>query len=235
MHPLAAALAAAGYSVYSLDMRGHGASGNKGHIDYIGQLEDDLSDFVQQVQPPQPSTLVGFSSGGGFVLRYAASAAAKKFHSFLLLSPFLHQSAPTQRENSGGWVRIGIPRLIALIVINRMGISRFNHLAVTRFAVDDTNKDLLTSSYDFNLAANFRPLDDYQAAIRAVAQPLMVLAGDKDEAFHTEYFADIFSASPGLVGVQLLPGINHTGLILQPAALEQAVAAVHKLQSNPGH
>src|SRR6218665_2637102 len=84
MHPLANALAAAGYSVYSLDIRGQGASGAKGHIDYVGQLENDLSDFVKQMHPPQPSTLAGFSSGGGFVLRYAASTEAKAFQSFLL-------------------------------------------------------------------------------------------------------------------------------------------------------
>src|SRR6218665_3818492 len=59
----------------------------------------------------------------------------------------------------------------------------------------------------------------------------MVLAGDKDEAFHTEHFADVFSVSPGLIGVKLLPGIDHAGLILQPDALQQTVAAVSKLQA----
>ena len=123
--------------------------------------------------------MAGFSSGGGFVLRYAASAEAKTFQSFLLLSPFVHQSAPTQRENSGGWVRVGVPRLILLQALNGMGLSQLNQLAVTRFAIDEANRDLLTRSYDFNLTANFRPRDDYQTSIRAVTQPLMVLAGDE--------------------------------------------------------
>jgi alpha-beta hydrolase superfamily lysophospholipase len=231
MHPLASALAAAGHSVYSLDIRGHAASGSKGHIDYVGQLENDLSDFVKQVGPPQPSTLAGFSSGGGFVLRYAASTEARAFQSFLLLSPFMHQSAPTQREKSGGWVRVGVPRLILLQALNGMGLSQLNHLTVMRFAIDEANRDLLTPSYDFNLAVNFRPRDDYQASIRAVTQPLMVLAGDKDEAFHAEHFADVFSVSPGLIGVKQLPGIDHAGLISQPDALLQAVTAVSKLQA----
>ena len=46
MHPMAQALAAAGVHVYALDIRGHGASGVKGHIDYIGQLESDMKAFV---------------------------------------------------------------------------------------------------------------------------------------------------------------------------------------------
>ena len=43
MHILAKAFAKAGYDAYALDVRGHGASGVKGQIGYIGQLEDDLA------------------------------------------------------------------------------------------------------------------------------------------------------------------------------------------------
>lgn len=230
MHSLAEALAAANYSVYALDIRGHGQSGTKGRIDYIGQLEDDLTDFVAQVDPPQPRTLAGFSSGGGFVLRYAAGPEARAFRGFLLLSPFLHQDSASQRKDSGGWVRIGVARLIAQTVLNRFGVTAFNHLPVARFAIDEENRDLLTSSYDFNLSENFRPRADYMASIRAISQPLMVLAGDEDEAFHTERFADIFTASPGLLAVRLLPGIDHAGLILRQTALQASVEAVDALR-----
>ena len=68
MHLMAQALAAAGVHVFALDIRGHGASGTKGHIGYIGQLESDMKSFVDTVKPVHPSTLIGFSSGGGFVL-----------------------------------------------------------------------------------------------------------------------------------------------------------------------
>lgn len=64
MHPMAQALAAAGLRVFALDVRGHGPSGVKGQIDYIGQLENDLQVFMRSVKPPAPATLIGFSSGG---------------------------------------------------------------------------------------------------------------------------------------------------------------------------
>ena len=51
MHPLARALAAAGFAVHALDMRGHGGSGEKGHVAYVGQLEDDVASFMVKVQP----------------------------------------------------------------------------------------------------------------------------------------------------------------------------------------
>src|SRR5690242_20119752 len=41
MHPMAKGFAAAGYTAFALDIRGHGESGTKGHIAYLGQLEDD--------------------------------------------------------------------------------------------------------------------------------------------------------------------------------------------------
>src|SRR5436190_21289497 len=63
MHPMAKALSAAGFATYALDIRGHGGSGRKGQIAYIGQLEDDLTDFVHALSPPAPVTLAGFSSG----------------------------------------------------------------------------------------------------------------------------------------------------------------------------
>ena len=59
-HVLAQALAAEGYAVASLDMRGHGASGLRGQAAYIGQMEDDIEDFLRAVPHAGPQTLVGF-------------------------------------------------------------------------------------------------------------------------------------------------------------------------------
>ncbi len=41
MHALAEALRTAGVTAYVLDIRGHGGSGRRGDIDYIGQIDDD--------------------------------------------------------------------------------------------------------------------------------------------------------------------------------------------------
>ncbi len=234
MHSMAQTLEASGYAVYALDIRGHGDSGTKGHIDRIGQLEEDLADFIAQTNPAQPRTLAGFSSGGGFVLRIAAGQQAESFQSVLLLSPYLHFNSPTQRPDSGGWVSVGVPRLIALSVLNGFGLGQLNGLPVTRFGIDPANGDLLTAQYDFSLAANFGPPTDYQVAIRSVTQPLMVLAGEQDEAFHADKFPAVFADCPGLVGVRLIPAISHAGLILDSLPLREAVDAVGKLQSLSG-
>ena len=183
MHLMAKGFAAAGYAAYALDIRGHGKSGTKGLIAYIGQLEDDMEDFVHATKLAQPSTLIGFSSGGGFVLRFAGSGRQKLFSNYLLLSPFISLDAATSRPGSGGWVSVGVPRIIAISVLNGFGIRSFNDLPVTRFALSEEARDFLTPQYSFSLAQNFGPERDYRANIRAVRQPLRVLVGQNDEVF----------------------------------------------------
>src|SRR5215831_16818701 len=51
MHFVAQAIHAKGATVYALAMRGHEGTGRSGDIDYIGQLDDDLVDFLQTLGP----------------------------------------------------------------------------------------------------------------------------------------------------------------------------------------
>ena len=229
MHSLAKAFAKAGYEAYALDIRGHGASGTKGAIDYVGQLEDDLASFVKTVALAKPSTLAGFSSGGGFVLRFAGSQRQDDFQNYLLLSPFISQGAPNYRPDSGGWVSVGIPRVIGLAVLNQLGIRMFNGLTVTNFALNEESKKFLTPSYSFNLAANFRPLRDYESNISAVHKPVAVVAGTSDEAFKTEMLEGIFRGQGKTWPVTLLPGIGHIPLTLDPGAVRASVQAVEAM------
>ncbi|MDB5794720.1 MAG: alpha/beta hydrolase [Noviherbaspirillum sp.] len=229
MHLLAKAFAGAGYEAYALDIRGHGASGVKGTIDYIGQLEDDLVAFVKAVSLTKPATLVGFSSGGGFVLRFAGSQRQDEFQSYLLLSPFLSPEAPNYRPGSGGWVNVGIPRIIGLTMLDRLGIRTFNGLPVTNFALSEEAKTFLTPAYSYSLAANFQPQRDYEANIRAVHLPVAVVAGASDEVFVTEKLEGIFRKQGKPWPVTLLPGIGHIPLTLDAGAVSASVKAVETM------
>jgi len=226
MHPIAQALAAAGVHVFALDIRGHGAFGTKGHIDYIGQLESDMQAFVDTVKSAHPSTLIGFSSGGGFVLRVAASEMQSSFDSYLLLSPYLGHTAPNYRPNSGGWVSVGVPRILALLALNKVGIHYWNHLPVTRFALSAEAQTFLTPAYDFNLAMNFSVNSDYQQDIQKAKDKVAILAGDADEAFYTQELQGIVKGAGKDWQVKLLPGIGHIPLTLDPVALKAVVELV---------
>jgi alpha-beta hydrolase superfamily lysophospholipase len=230
MHPMAMALSARGWRVYSVDVRGHGGSGDKGRIDYIGELEDDLDAFVREVKPPAPSTLAGFSSGGGFVLRFAGSARQDRYQSYLLLSPFISQDSPTQKPGSGGWVTVGLPRLAGLVVLNAVGVKLLNDLPVTRFALSEEAQRVLTPAYSYNLSMNYRPQRDFMDNLRSVKRPCAVLAGSADEAFHADRFEALVRSAGQDWPVQLLPGIGHISLILGASTLQATGAAIEALQ-----
>lgn len=229
MHAMAKGFAAAGYTACALDIRGHGGSGAKGHISYIGQLEDDLEDFVRATKPAQPSTLIGFSSGGGFVLRFAGGPRQKLFANYLLLSPYVSHDAATSRPSSGGWVSVGVPRIIALSILEGFGLHVFDDLPVIRFAVTEENKGLLTPQYSFALAQNFQPERNYQASIRAMIQPVRILVGQNDQLFYADKFASVFQAAGKDVPVTILPGLDHISLTLDPVAIKAAVDTVEEM------
>lgn len=224
MHALAQALAAAGYTVDALDVRGHGESGPHGQIAYIGQLEDDLADLMRGAPFLGPSTLVGFSSGGGFALRFAASSHAALFDHYVLLSPFLLR-APTNRPANADWASVGIPRIVASMLLNKIGITAFNHLTTLQFALNDEAKKFLTPSYSYALGSNFGTHLDYAQDIERAPNALKVVIGANDELMFPQRYAEVFSRAGKTVPVTIVPGAGHMGITLNPAALQAIVAA----------
>lgn len=229
VHSLARGFAWAGYAVLVPDVRGHGESGQKGCIGYIGQLEDDLEDLMAAHATSGRTSLVGFSAGGGFALRFAADRRAGLFRNYLLMAPFLNQSASTYRPGSGGWISVGLPRILGLLLLNALGIKRFNGLPVSAFALSPKAQEQLTGDYSYSLAMNFRPHNDYRADIAAAASPLEVLVGANDDQFYAERFADDFKASRTPTRVTVLDGVGHIDLTTSKVAVSAAVEALGRM------
>jgi pimeloyl-ACP methyl ester carboxylesterase len=221
MHPLAEALAAKGATVIVPDIRGHGQSGKLGDIAYVGQLEDDLEDLLNTLDrshQPKQITLIGFSSGGGFVLRVAGGRLGPRFSRYILLAPFLRYDAPNARpgpagSESGGWVDVAIPRIVGLQLINRIGITAFNGLPVLAFAVDSGNPAHLTATYSYRLMTNFAPDNDYIGDLRRDPEPLMAMDGANDELFQADKLQSALAAGKPGVRVDIVPGVGHITLV----------------------
>jgi alpha-beta hydrolase superfamily lysophospholipase len=221
MHPLAMALRDAGASVYVPVLRGHGNSGSSGDIGYIGQLEDDLADFVAVLRPLHPDasfSLIGFSSGGGFVLRVIGAPDEKLFDRFIMISPALPPGAPTIRPNTGGWVSVAMPRIIVLAMLNRLDIHWFNGLPIVAFATPPTVPNL-TSVYSFRLAVDFGAPRDYLAALGRSTKPAALLVGGSDELFFPDRFAPLFKSARPNLPVTIVPGVGHIGMTVSPAGI----------------
>jgi len=220
MHLLARTLRSAGAYVYSLDVRGHGASGTRGDIDHVGQLEEDLVDFLAVHRPRHPGArfdLVGFSSGGGFVLNFAGGPHGEGFDRYTLVSPAIPRS-PVFREN-GGWVSVGIPRLIALGILDRLHLRSLGGLPVVAFAVAP-GSTIQVPAYSYRLAEDFGIGADYNERIRRTPRPLRVLIGADDELLYANQIGPLFHAVRPQIPVTVVRGLGHMGMIVAPSGLE---------------
>ena len=222
MHLVAQVLNARGATVYALGMRGHDGTGRSGDIDYVGQLDDDVSDFVATLGPKaagERRTLLGFSSGGGFVLRFAGGPTARLFDRFILVSPQLPVDSPVMRPNGGGWVSVAIPRIVVLQLFSRLGIHAFDGLPVLAFAVPPEKRNIQTAFYSYRMVENFGPRHEYLADLKAAPGPVSLLAGSKDEIFYSDRYAPLLKPVRSDLDVTIVPGLGHTDMIVQPAAL----------------
>ena len=222
MHAIAQTLAAAGVAAIAIDARGHGASGTRGDIAYLGQLDDDLSDLVallRQTYPKARLTLIGHSSGGGFALRIAAGPLGKLFDRFVLLSPYLGYAAPTNRpsEGAGRWAAPDIPRIVAIMILQRMGIDWPQSLPAIAFASPPDAAMFAISRYSFRLMVNYGPPSDWKGALQAAEGRIELIAGEKDELMDAAAYRSV--VAPLGLSVTLLPGLDHMGVVHAPEAL----------------
>ena len=221
MHPLAKALQTEGITVYAPDIRGHGGTGRRGDIDYAGQLDDDAADFVAMVRDKHPKArlvLMGFSSGGGYALHLAGSPLGRRFARAVLISPMLGPRAPTAREIANAWATPFLPRIIALVILDKLGIHAFDHLPTLAFAIAPGNPGGLTGVYSFLLMQGFGT-NDYAADLRNAASPITVLVGGEDELFLAGRFAPTVHAVRADVPVVVVPDLGHIQMTTDPRAV----------------
>jgi non-heme chloroperoxidase len=205
--------------VYTPDLRGHGYTPERrGDIDYIGQYEDDLVDFIAMIRKYHPKVTIiigGHSSGGGLVQRFAGSKYGKLADAYILLAPYLQYSAPTVRPNSGGWANLNTKRIIGLAMLNNVGISWFNALPVISFNMPvEARNGTETLVYSYRLVTSFGS-SNYQRDLAAINKPLLVVAGTADEVNYAEKFKPVILQYTK-AQVELLPGVTHMGVVVGP-------------------
>jgi pimeloyl-ACP methyl ester carboxylesterase len=230
VHALADALAARGVETYAPDLRGHGGSGTRGDVGFIGQLENDMADLValvRQTSPTEPLTLLGHSSGGGFALRIASSPIQDLFARTVLLAPYLGYDAPSTRADSGGWASADIPRFLGLVVLDKLGIDCCGSLATLTFAVPANSERNVNRTYSYRLMRNFATRD-YRRDLAATRHPVALIAGAADELMFADKYADAVHAVAPSVEVKLIDGVDHMGIVCSP----QGVTAVADYVAN---
>jgi alpha-beta hydrolase superfamily lysophospholipase len=233
MHAVAKALAAAGIRAIAVDIRGHGRSGTRGDIGYLGQLDDDLADLMKHLRQSWPNAsfvLAGHSAGGGFALRTAGGANADLFERYVLLAPYLDYFAPSSRANTGAahWAEADIPRIIGLRLLRRMGIRCCDALPVLAFALPPGSAMHATQHYSYRLFANFGTDLGYRRYLAAARRPITVICGSDDELMDASRYEEAMRGIGPEVKVTIIPGIDHMGAVAAPSALSVIAASIEQ-------
>jgi non-heme chloroperoxidase len=211
-----------------LEIRGHGGSGRRGDIDYIGQIDDDLADFVAQLGPAKSGetrTLVGFSAGAGFTIRFAGGPYGLLFDRYVFLSPIL-PGAPSWRPNAGGWTNIALPRIVTIASLDRLGIHWFDGLPVISYAISPEMSQSMTASYSYRLSMNFGAARGYESYLKNIRRPAAVLVGDADEQVVADKFTPLLQRLDVRIPVTIVPNMKHADMIARPEALQVVVSAI---------
>jgi alpha-beta hydrolase superfamily lysophospholipase len=191
-------------------------------VDSIGQYEDDVGDVIQQLRATRPGrriVLAGHSMGGGISLRYALKPGLPDVDGYLLVAPYLGPDSPTTRleetEASAAFLQVHVPRTLGLWVLNGFGITAFNGLRTIFFNLP---QEMPLRSYSYRASVSMAP-SDCGLAFQAISQPLLVVVGSADEAFHADrYEATIRPHSAGEVVV--IDGASHDGVLTDPRTLD---------------
>jgi pimeloyl-ACP methyl ester carboxylesterase len=218
-----------GARVIALDLRGHGRSdGIPGDIHYIGQYEDDVADVLTLVHQEQPAgriILAGHSMGGGIVMRYADLHLKPAADGYMLFAPHLGIKSPTMRMEpapgpgsvSEPLMKLDLPRVLGLVMMNAIGVRWFNSLDTLFFNVPPS---FPIHAYSFRAMASMTP-DNHVAALTADSKPLLVIVGSNDEAFYADRFSSVVSIHQNGKTV-LISGPTHDGIVHSGAALSVA-------------
>ena len=206
--------------VRAITLRGHGADPvRRGDVDYIGQLEDDLADLMADAKG-RKIILMGHSSGGGLVIRFAGGEHGALIDRAVLLAPFLKYNAPTMRDNSGGWTVPLSRRLAGLSMLNMARITGLNHLTVIQFNMPQQVRDgaqghMATLAYSFRLNASYAPRNDYLADI-AKLPAFTLIAGRADEAFQAAQYELTMAPANPKGRYLMLDGVGHLDVVNAP-------------------
>jgi non-heme chloroperoxidase len=120
---------------------------------------------------------MGFSGGASLAMRIAGSAFANLFDRYIAVSPAIEAVG---RPNA--YAAIALPRIVGLVVLNQIGIHRFDGLTTIAPCHTTRQREFDGGAYSFRLMRNSANRD-YFGGLRHTRKPITLIAGANDEQF----------------------------------------------------
>lgn len=188
-----------GFRCISYDRRGFGISSAPWESYDYSALASDLNEIIEQLKL-EDCTLVGFSMGGGEVVRYLTDFGSAKIAKAALISSII-PLVKKKEDNPSGVPEEALNGIKEALQNDRVGFLKNFHKGFYSY---DKNKDKVSEAqldYDFSIASHASPRATIQAALawmhtdfrpelKNVTVPTLIVHGDGDETVPMATSAD---------------------------------------------
>ena len=188
-----------GFRCISYDRRGFGISSAPWESYNYSALASDLNEIIEQLKL-EDCTLVGFSMGGGEVVRYLTDFGSAKIAKAALISSII-PLVKKKEDNPSGVPEEALNGIKEALQNDRVGFLKNFHKGFYSY---DKNKDKVSEAqldYDFSIASHASPRATIQAALawmhtdfrpelKNVTVPTLIVHGDGDETVPMATSAD---------------------------------------------
>ncbi|MCA0968976.1 alpha/beta hydrolase [Halobacillus litoralis] len=176
-------------------LRGYDRLNKRGDLDYFGQYDDDLLDFIHYIQKQGYDTVIlaGHSMGCANILRLIHHQPQAADY-YLFLSPFFHPTLPVYRDDATDQFKpetdvdytVYSKKAMLLMTLHKFNLSQFSHKTVAEIPDEFEGHGKLSLSFRL-LASRFleklpeNPFEGMESRV-------MTILGDQDEVIRPEAF-----------------------------------------------
>ncbi|WP_192349339.1 alpha/beta fold hydrolase [Algoriphagus sp. Y33] len=178
-----------GFRVVAYDRRGFGNSSQPwGDYDYT-TLAGDLNELILQLDLKEV-TLVGFSMGGGEVVRYFTEFGADRISKAALIASIIPLVAQKD-DNPEGVPQKALDEILAALKSDRLGFLKEFHKNFYNYKKDAAGVSEANLEFDFSVASHASPIatikaaeawagTDFRSELKNVKVPTLIVHGDED-------------------------------------------------------
>ncbi|TYB76707.1 alpha/beta hydrolase [Bizionia saleffrena] len=184
------AIVAAGYRCIAYDRRGFGISSAPWDSFDYSTLASDLNTLITDLKL-EKAVLVGFSMGGGEVIRYLTDFGTDKIDKIALIASII-PLVKKKEDNPEGVPEDGLNAIMDALQTDRVGFLKDFHKNFYNF--DDNKGDRISAAqldYDFTIASFASPRatlqtarawanTDFRPELKNVTVPALIVHGDSD-------------------------------------------------------
>lgn len=206
--------------VFTPNLRGYGEKvERRGDVNYIGQIEDDLGDFLKWISTKNPNNQIilgGHSLGGASTLRFSDSPYEHFVDGYIFISPYIESAPYIKKMHS----KVSYLNFTLLTTLEKLKIRKFHYRKVYTSYKDKKlyhGGEAIQLSYRLAMSRNPK---NYKEKIEAIEKPSLAIVGGEDELYHVENFEEVFRNNPNFM-TKVLPNINHDGILFSEEAYKE--------------